>query len=622
MTAPNGLGPAKNLSRPSDAEGENARVRALVRASVLALSADAGLILILYGLSCLTGSIVLLADALHSGGDLAVTSTVLLSILVNHRYLSRNWGRFAESLLCLGVAAIMGYGAWHLLSFVVQNPPERFVQARDPSQVIAFAGITAALVITFLMSRYKRSVGRRYDSALFEAEGLHTRSDFLTSLGVWCTILVGYFGLDIERWMTALIGLTILNMAVSLLFRTVAQLHVTWPAPLATAGRNLRHGLAGAYHRIPHRPRGILRQVLLPQWFARVGQRLKRAVLKVAGISAHVHALGFWGDDWVLRHGRLVLGGLAAIVLALYVGVGFYTIQPWQEGVELGLGRVMGVRGPGLHLHWPPPFGTAEIFDTGLVSRLELGFRTDPTVTEDEATANLWEALHTQERQRTRPEEALTLTGDENLVDSRLVCYYRIIDPVRFGLQARDPIAILRAVFVHDVHAAQRRFPLDGLLTSQRHMLQTSLEHAMRDRVDELDMGVEVLGVYLLEAHPPLPVVPQYRAVVSAKEAKNEIILRAHEYANELVPRSRGQAVAIVQAARADSLDRVTSTSSGAERFRLRQQAFGRDDVVHRIRLHWDAMEEALIGKTLTVLPAAAQRRIYLSPDTEDPRYE
>ncbi len=607
---------------PQRMSTESIRFKALVRASLLAIGADTGLIVLLYGLSRLTGSTVLLADTFHSVGDLGVTATVLLSILVNHRYLSKSWGRFAESLLCLGVAGVMGVGAVELLTYVVQNPPDRFIQARDPNQVIAFVGISCALVVTFVMAGYKKRIGRRYDSPLFEAEGAHTHSDFLTSFGVWVTLLVGYFGLDIERAMTALIGLAILNMTVRLLIRTVGQLRVRWPASLAKTGRAMQQSLARGFERLPLRLQRVVRAIVLPRWPVELGRSLRASGRRLNERIARIRPPFFLQDAWIRRHAPLVLVALVVLILGLYGGLGFYSVQPWEEGVEIGLGRAVAVHGPGLHLHAPPPFGTVEIIGTGLLSRLELGFRTDLNAEDDSLSANLWEAMHTQGRFRTRPEEALTLTGDENLVDSRVVCYYRIIDPVRFGLQARDPVEILRAAFAHEVHAVQRHIPLDGLLTSDRQRLQDTLLPRLRRRAAELDIGVAIHQVYSLEAHPPLPVVPQYRAVVSAKETKSEVIHRAHEYSNELVPRSRGQAVALVKAAEADSITRVVAALGGADRFRLQQHAFGIDENVHRIRLHWDAIEEVLAGKRITILPAATQRRIVLSSLEENLDYE
>ncbi len=604
--------PARDENAPRLEVPPTERFRRLVQASVVALSADAGLILMLYALSRLTGSTVLLADALHSVGDFGVSATVLVAILVGHRFLSRIWGRFLESVLSLGIAGLLGYGAYALLRFVIANPPERFMQSRDPAQVVAFAGVSLALVITFSMARFKRRIGRELDSPMFEAEGVHTYADFVTSFGVWCTLLVGYFGLDIERWMTGVIGLVILRMAFDLLWRTIRRLRLSWPAPLVRGTAATAGAIASLWRRLPGRLQPVLATVLWPRWPRRLAHGIWAASSGLIDRARRISPPHFLRQEWIEGHGRLLVTAQISLMLLLYVGVGLYTVDAGQRGVELGLGRVVGVRQAGLHLHLPPPFGSVDIVDADLVSRLELGFRTDLTYEGPEPGAYLWELTHTSGRYSKRPEEALTLAGDENLIDTNLLCYYRIVDPVKFQLHTRDAESILRAAFSHEVHATQRGRSLDSLLTAGRGEFERTILARMQSRTERLDVGVMITRVCLLEAHPPIPVVPQYRAVVSAEETQNEVILKAQQYANELLPRSRGQCVAIVKTACADSTVRVAGAVAETERFRLRQEAFGADPEIHRVRMHWEALESALADKPLTVLPSGAQRRVYL----------
>lgn len=594
------------------------RFRGLLRASAVALAADASLILMLFGLSRLTGSTVLLADALHSTGDFGVSATVLVAVLVGHRFLSRTWGKFAESLLSLAIAGLLVFGAYQLISFVITNPPDRFVQARDPGQVVAFAGVSLALVVTFSMARYKRRIGRELDSPMFEAESVHTYADFLTSLGVWLTLLVGYFGVDVERWMTGIIGLVILHMALDLVRGTLRRLQMSWPTSLRRGARALGQRLQQTWERWPARLRVVLAAIFWPRWPRQLWRGLRHGLANSRRRMSLIQPPRYLQQEWVEAHGRAIIIGQVLSILALYVGLGLYTVQPGQRGVELALGRVAGVRPAGLHLHLPPPFGAVDLVDADLVSRLELGFRVDESHAGPEPAAYLWELTHSSGRYTKRADEALTLAGDENLIDTNLLCYYRVTDPVQYQLRTRDPVSVLRAAFAHEVHAAQRERSLDAMLTAERGAFEQELLQRLRRRIDELNVGVEITRVCLLEAHPPIPVVPQYRAVVSAKETQNEIILKAQQYANELLPRTRGQSVAAIMIARADSTDQVATSTAAAERFHLRQQAFADDPTIHRIRMHWEAVEAALAGKPITVLPTGAERRIYLQENQKE----
>ena len=80
---------------------------------------------------------------------------------------------------------------------------------------------SVVLLITLKMSDFKKRTGRKYQSDAFSAEGDHTFSDFLSSVSVWITLLLGYFGIHIERYITFLIGIMVLNIGIKLFFRSI-----------------------------------------------------------------------------------------------------------------------------------------------------------------------------------------------------------------------------------------------------------------------------------------------------------------------------------------------------------------------------------------------------------------
>jgi len=155
---------------------------------------------------------------------------------------------------------------------------------------------------------------------------------------------------------------------------------------------------------------------------------------------------------------------------------------------------------------------------------------------------------------------------------------------------------------------------IDSLLTTGRKNIQDNLLKTMSDRVRNIPLGVEIIKVLMQEAHPPLEVVPQYRAVALARERKDQIIHHAGAYQQDLLPRSRGKAIADVLASEAYSIERISSAQGEAESFLLKQSWFRRFDSVQRERLKWETVENAMRDKTIWVLPAGTKKRI-LSPD-------
>jgi membrane protease subunit HflK len=214
--------PDASVEQDLGSESETVRFKALVKASALAIVADLMLIGLKYGLAMLTGSPVIFADALHSGGDLAVSLVVLLSILVHYRFKDSAWAKNAEAVVALLIACILIIGSVRVILGAIGNEQARFRLVCGIPLVIAIAGMSIALGLTFAMFRFKRQIGEQYASIAFIAEGMHTRSDFFTSVGVWGTLLLAYFTIHIERVTTLLVGLAVFHIGIHLFFRALS----------------------------------------------------------------------------------------------------------------------------------------------------------------------------------------------------------------------------------------------------------------------------------------------------------------------------------------------------------------------------------------------------------------
>ena len=568
---------------------DSARTRALIKASFVAIGVDVSLMLLKYLLSVLTGSAVLAADALHSGGDLAVSVTVLISIVVNYGFRKNVWAKKAEGLVALLISVLLIFGSLSVLWGVVKNVPERFTLTVGIPLVVAILGISIACVVAFAMSRFKQGIGEKYSSIAFTAEGMHTRSDFFTSFGVWVTLLLGYFGIHIERFMTLVIGLIVLRIGLKLLYKALEFFHI----PEALTWTPTEPILGGISNRIKRYWQTLV------SFYSKARQPLR--------------SITFFREEWILDRRRSLLAVNVILIILLYFGTGFYSILPYQTGVELLFGKVIEKNSPGMHFHAPPPFGKVIRVDTGVTARVESGFRTNWDFLGQEPEAYLWEYMHAQGRYAKVFNEAIAMTGDENLVDGNFICYYRIADPVQYALNNENTHEILRSLFVHETHTAVGHYHLDTLLTLGREAVQEELTLNMRTAVEELPLGVDILQVNMQEAHPPIEVVPQYRAVASAREEKNEIIHRANAYTNDLLPRSRGRSQAKVLDSKAFSSEQSLVSAGRSEQFLLTQRNFSQYRSVQEERMRWETAEKALEGRAIYILPRDAKHRIYTS---------
>ncbi|MBN2418229.1 MAG: protease modulator HflK family protein, partial [Deltaproteobacteria bacterium] len=429
----------------------------------------------------------------------------------------------------------------------------------------------------------------KYDSDAFSAEGVHTFSDFLSSVSVWITLLLGYFGVHIERVITFLIGIVVLNIGIRLFFRSLKKF-------------GLRFG-----------------------FFSRIADKIHADIIdRIHKIKAKSHRVIEKLDLKVLLLPALILKKMKIwvcfnliLIALLYLGTGIYIVLPYQTGLELLFGKVVEKNPPGLHFHLPKPMGNRFLVDTSAMIRLESGFRTDMAYNGAEPDMYLWENMHNQGRYTKVLDEALAIAGDENLVDINFICYYLITDPVQYALDIENAHETLRSLFVHEIHMICGRYSLDDLLTAERSEIQGQLLSRMRHTVKNLSMGVNIQKVYLQEVHPPVEVVPEYRYISSAKEKKDEIIHQASAYSNDLVPRSRGQAVNMILGSKAYADERMNNAKGETESYMLREQNFTKYMGIQKTRMWWETVERVLKDKALYILPSKAQRRFAKNDDNK-----
>ena len=154
---------------------------------------------------------------------------------------------------------------------------------------------------------------------------------------------------------------------------------------------------------------------------------------------------------------------IAALILLLWLGSGLYVVGPGERGVVLLFGKAMDQTEPGLRYHLPWPVQSHEIVDIAQVRRAEVGFRTVAAETQGrDARGNA----------RTVPQEALMLTGDENIVELQFFVQYRIQDPIKFLFGANDPEGILHTSAEVALRSAVGRNTIDYTMTDGRVEVQ------------------------------------------------------------------------------------------------------------------------------------------------------
>jgi len=178
------------------------------------------------GIVAISGSVALLADTIHNFTDALAAIPLLIAFRLAVRPPTRRYPygyHRAEDVAGLTIVALIGLSA--LLA-----AGEAIRRLLHPQPIEAAGWVLFAGVLGFLgneaVAQYRIRVGKRIGSAALVADGMHARTDGLTSLGVVVAtigVLIGFERAD------AIVGLAI----------TVAIVFTMWRAAKAVLHRAL-----------------------------------------------------------------------------------------------------------------------------------------------------------------------------------------------------------------------------------------------------------------------------------------------------------------------------------------------------------------------------------------------
>jgi HflK protein len=289
---------------------------------------------------------------------------------------------------------------------------------------------------------------------------------------------------------------------------------------------------------------------------------------------------------------------------------GLYTLEPSEQGVIERFGRkVPTYKQPGWHYKLPWPVERLTRLESGRVRAVEIGYRTVDTGPASEPAAYEWNVQHRAGRFQKLPEEALMLSGDQNMIELNAVVHYHIVRPDDYIFRLSDADSTVRAASEAVLQTVVITTPLDDLLTTGRPAVEARAVRELQRRLDRYDAGVEVLRLQLEDVHPSVEVVDAFREVAGALEERSRLINVAEGYRNEQVALARGQGQAALQNARAYTFGRAHRAAGDASRFTQAEQAYKSAPGPTATRLYFETMEQILPGRQKLIIDSRGGRR-------------
>jgi modulator of FtsH protease HflK len=277
---------------------------------------------------------------------------------------------------------------------------------------------------------------------------------------------------------------------------------------------------------------------------------------------------------WIDRRGsRIVLG-----LFALWVLSGLYIVLPDQQAVETLFGKVVAPRVlPGLHYALPWPIESVTKLKVRQLQRLVVGG--DPP---DSVLG------------RTQPLASQFLTGDQNIINMRVVVQYSVGVTADYLFQAQNPAQMVGAAVESELARRVAHAQVDAVLTTEKAAIQEETRAAAQRLLNDFHAGVQLSTINIESVAPPPEAADAFRDVASARADTARIVSEAEGYANDLIPKARGQAQQLLEEAQAYKEKKINEASGDASRFDQIAAEYAKASQVTGQRLYLETMEQVL----------------------------
>jgi membrane protease subunit HflK len=243
-------------------------------------------------------------------------------------------------------------------------------------------------------------------------------------------------------------------------------------------------------------------------------------------------------------------GVIAAVVVLVWLGSGFFIVQEGQQAVITQFGRYKSTVNAGFNWRFPFPIQRHELVFVTQIRSVDVG------------RDNVLKA--------TGLRESAMLTQDENILDIKFAVQYRLNDARAFLFESKNPADAVVQAAETSVREVLGKMNMDAALSEDRDQIGPKVRAMMQEILDRYKVGVEVVGINLQQGgvRPPEQVQASFDDVLKAGQERERAKNEAQAYANDVIPRAVGSASRLKEEADAYKARVVAQAQGDAQRFR------------------------------------------------------
>jgi membrane protease subunit HflK len=269
---------------------------------------------------------------------------------------------------------------------------------------------------------------------------------------------------------------------------------------------------------------------------------------------------------------------IGAGIVALWLITSVYLVAPEQQAVITRFGAVVEPRVmPGIHLSLPWPIDQVTKLKVQQLQRLVVGGDLPDSVLG-----------------RTQPLQSQWITGDQNIINMRVVVQYSVSVPSDYLFQSQDVARAVGAAVESEMARRIATRDVDAVLTTEKAAIQEEVRAASQKRINDYRSGVLLSTINIESVTPPPEAADAFRDVASARADAVRIVNQAEGYSNDVIPKARGEARQLIEQSGAYKEKSINTAGGDAARFTQLEAEYAKAAQVTGDRLYTEAMEQIL----------------------------
>jgi modulator of FtsH protease HflK len=265
-------------------------------------------------------------------------------------------------------------------------------------------------------------------------------------------------------------------------------------------------------------------------------------------------------------------------ILGLWLVSGIFLVAPDQQAVVTTWGAVTSPRVlPGLHYALPWPIQQVYKLKVNQLRRTVIGG--------DSADIPLG---------RLQPAASEFLSGDQNLLNVRVVAQYSVSEPREYLFQSVDVDRVVSATVESELSRRLAHTSVDNIMTTDKVAIQNDVLESAQKSLQDYGVGVSLASINIESVAPPPDAADAFRDVAGARADAIRFVNEAQGYANDLLPRAHGEAEQMEQTAQSYKGGKVNHALGDAARFDAVAAEYTKAPEVTSTRVYTEAMEQIL----------------------------